>query len=104
MSNNLEQTLSNILGFEVGFVKITYESADRFENLSLTQPSWAFRRGMRCITLEFQAMEKPKASYGSVHLAAADKVVKTSDVEPDRWACTAHLLAGLETSQILNSL
>lgn len=104
MSNNLEQTLSNILGFEVGFVKVTYEAADRFENVSLTQPSWAFRRGMRCITLEFQAMEKPKASYGSIHLAAAGKVAKLSDVEPDRWACTAHLLAGPETNQILNSL
>lgn len=103
-SNTVEQKLSNILGFEVGFVKITAESADRFENVSLTQPKWSFRHGMRCITLEFQAMEKPKAAYGSIHLVAADKVVKLSDVEPDRWACTAHLLAGPETTQILNSL
>lgn len=104
ISNTAEQTLSSILGFEVGFVKITAESADRFENVSLTQPNWAFRRGMRRITLEFQATEKPKAAYGSIYLAAADKVVKATDVEPDRWACTAHLLAGPETNQILNSL
>lgn len=104
ISNTVEQTLSNILGFEVGFVKIAAESADRFENASLTQPNWAFRRGMRCITLEFQAMEKPEAAYGSIHLVSADKVVKFSGVEPDRWACTARLLAGPETNQILNSL
>ena len=104
ISNTVEQTLSNILGFEVGFVKVTYESADRFENVSLTKPNWTFRSGMRYITLEFQAMEKPKAAYGSIHLVAADKVVKLSDVEPDRWACTARLLAGPETNQILNSL
>lgn len=104
ISNTVEQTLSNMLGFEAGFVKVTYESADRFENASLTKPNWSFTHGMRCITLEFQTMEKPKAAYGSIHLVAADKVAKLDDVEPDRWACTAHLLAGPETSQIINSL
>ena len=103
-SNTIEQTLYNILGFEVGFVKITVESADRFENVSLTKPNWSFRRGMLCITLEFQAMEKPKATYGSVYLVSADKVTKLTDDEPDRWTCIAHLLAGPETNQILNSL
>lgn len=104
MPSDFTQTLASLLGAEVGFVKVTYESADRFENVSLQQPQWAFRRGMLVLSLEFQTLSPPKPRYGSLHIMSADKVDKVSPVEPDRWACTAHLLAGLETSQILNSL
>lgn len=119
MKATLEETLSKILDCPVGFVKLTYQSSDRFESVSMRAPNWVFVRGRIDLTLEFQTTTDPATLRVNpdIWLLSAAKLgekPRGGDLglgsgmivcdEPVRWWCRATLLSGPTTDKILQSL